>query len=64
MGQGTDVAIICHYGSVCYEYLCIRSTEWILTISISISQGPTQSDKSLIPQDTQYQLNIENITIY
>ena len=21
MGQGTDVAIICHYSSVCYEYL-------------------------------------------
>ena len=20
MGQGTDVAIICHYSSVCYEY--------------------------------------------
>ena len=27
MGQGTDVAIICHYSSICYEYLCIRSIE-------------------------------------
>ena len=35
--EGTDVAIICHYSSVYYEYLCIRSIEWILTISISIS---------------------------
>ena len=25
MGQGTNVAIIHHYSSVCYEYLCIRA---------------------------------------
>ena len=37
MGQGTDVAIICHYSSVCYEFLCIRSTEWVLTISINLT---------------------------
>ena len=29
MRQGTNVAIIHHNCSVCYEYLCIRGTKWI-----------------------------------
>ena len=40
MGQRTDVPIICHYSSICYEYFCIRSTEWFITISISICRDP------------------------
>ena len=40
MGQGTNVTIINHYSSVCYEYLCIRGTKWILTFSISFFRDP------------------------
>ena len=40
MGQGTNVAIICHYGSVCYEYLCIRGTKWIFTFPIGFLRDP------------------------
>ena len=31
-----DKGQICHHSSVCYEYLCIRSTKWIFTFPISI----------------------------
>ena len=40
MGQRTDVAIICHNSSICYEYFCIGSIKWFITISISISRDP------------------------
>ena len=40
MGQGTDVAIICHYSSICYEHFCIRRIEWFITISIIFLRDP------------------------
>ena len=40
MEQGINVAIIHHYCSVCYEYLCIRGTKWILTFPIICFRDP------------------------
>ena len=61
MGQGTDVTIIHNYSSVCYEYLCIRSIEWILTISINLLLARAQLiGRLLLEWRTKQALEYEN----
>ena len=40
MGQGTDVAIVHHHSSICYEYLCIRSIEWLSPFQLVFLRDP------------------------
>ena len=41
------MAIVCNNSSLHYEYFCIRSIEWLLSIPIGISLQSTQSYKFL-----------------
>ena len=47
------MAIICHYSSLCNEYIHIRSIKQFFTFPISLPTGPTRPHKSLISKDTK-----------
>ena len=51
MGQGTDVAIICHYSSVCYEYFASEALSGFSPFQLVFLRDPSDLTKSLIPQD-------------
>ena len=44
------MAIVCHYSSLCNEYIHIRSIKWLFTFPISLLTRPIRSHKSLIPK--------------
>ena len=50
MGQGTDVAIICHYSSICYEHFCIRSIAWFITFQLVFLRDPPDSTSLSFPK--------------
>ena len=52
MGQRTNVAAICNYSSLCYEYFCFQSIKQFLSISISICDPPDLTSLSFPKIDT------------
>ena len=40
MGQGTDVAIIHHHSSICYEYLCIKALTGLSPFQLVFLRDP------------------------
>ena len=40
MGQGTDVAIICHYNSICYEYFASEALSSLSPFQLVFLRDP------------------------